>query len=123
MHVLRESASIRAAVTSFPEVAPFVTRRLEELAEYSDYELDQLVNIVITEPGDSLADVNAALGFAAEHRAADTIDSHPGWYEFAYVLADDGFGVVLYVPKEVAIDPPLRELCERTVRSSQEQTP
>jgi hypothetical protein len=123
MNVLRDSASIRDAVTNFPEVAPFLATRLEELAEYDDYELDQLVNVFIVEARDSLAEVDAALGFDLERRAADAIDSHPGWYEFTYVLGDDGFGVVLYVPKDAAIDPRLRELCEANVRSSQEQTP
>ncbi|GAB3656355.1 hypothetical protein [Ramlibacter alkalitolerans] len=115
MHVLRDAASIRGAVTQFPAVAPFIERRLDELAEYSDYELHELLNIVVVEVTDSLRELDDVLGFAAEDRTADAIDIHPGWYELTYVLGDDGFGLVLYVPDTVGIDPRLLELCSTPV--------
>jgi hypothetical protein len=111
MHVLRDSASIRDAVTNIPAVAPFIARRLEELAEYEDCELSELLNIVVVEPQDSLDQVSAALGFEAGDRTAEVIEAHYGWYELTYLLGDDGFGVVLYVPDTPDIDPRLRELC------------
>jgi hypothetical protein len=85
-------------------VAPFILKRIEELSDYPDYDLAELVHIFVVQPGDTLADLDAALGFAVEDRAVDAIDVHPGWYELTYVLADDGFGVVVYVPKSPDID-------------------
>jgi hypothetical protein len=111
MYVLRDSASIQGAVTALPAVASFIARRLEDLAEYDDYQLSELLNIVVVEPQDSLDQVSAALGFEAADRTAEVIESHPGWYELTYLLGDDGFGVVLYVPDTPDIDPRLRELC------------
>jgi hypothetical protein len=111
MRLLRDTASIRGAVTDLPDVAPFIARRLEDLAEYDDYELSELLNIVVVEPRDSLAQVSAALGFQPADRTAEIIEAHCGWYELTYLLGDDGFGVVLYVPDTPDIDPRLRELC------------
>ncbi len=114
MHVLRDAASLRGAVTALPEVAPFIERRIQELEEYDDYDLGELVNVCVAQAGDTLAQVEQALGFTLDSRRADAIDSHPGWYELTYVLGDDGFGVVLYVPKNPAIDGQLLEACRRT---------
>jgi cell division ATPase FtsA len=111
MHVLRDDASIRRAVTQIPAVAPFISKRIEELSEYADYDLAELVHIIVVEPGDSLAELDEALGFAIEDRAVDAIDVHRGCWELVYVQADDGFGVVVYVPKGADIDPRLLDLC------------
>jgi hypothetical protein len=46
-----------------------------------------------------LTTVDVQLGFSLGERPIDVIESHPGWYEITIVLSDDGFGVVLYVPK------------------------
>jgi hypothetical protein len=111
MHVLRDTASIRGAVTRIPEVALFISTRIEELSEYADYDLAELVHILVVQPGDTLAELDEALGFAVEDRAVDAIDAHPGCWELTYILTDDGFGVVVYVPKGADIDPRLLDLC------------
>lgn len=111
MHVCRDAASIRGAVTQLPAVAPFIAKRIEELSEYADYDLAELVHIFVVQPGDTLVDLDAALGFPVEDRAVDAIDSHPSCWELTYVLADDGFGYVVYVPKSADIDPRLLEVC------------
>jgi hypothetical protein len=110
MHVLRDAASIRGAVTRHPEVASYISKRIEELSEYADYDLAELVHIIVVETGDTVADLDAALGFDAEDRAVDAIDSHPGVYEITYVVGQDGFGYVVYVPKGADIDPRLLDL-------------
>jgi hypothetical protein len=86
--------------------------RLKELAEYAD-DLDALLNIYVVEPSDTLADLDDALGFAVEDRPHDVIGVHPACYEVTWVLADDGFGVVLYVPRRSDIDPALLEVCAK----------
>jgi hypothetical protein len=111
MHIFRDSASIRGAVTQIPAVAPFISKRIEELAEDADYDLAELVHIIVVETGDTFAELDEALGFAVEHRAVDAIDAHPGCWELTYILTDGGFGVVVYVPKGADIDPRLLDLC------------
>jgi hypothetical protein len=110
MHIFRDSASIRGAVTQLPAVAPYISKRIEELSEYADYDLAELVHIIVVETGDTLAELDAALGFAIEDRAVDAIDSHPRVYELAYVVGQDGFGFVVYVPRSPDIDPRLLEV-------------
>jgi hypothetical protein len=111
MHVFRDSASIRGAVTQLPAVAPHISKRIEELSEYADYELADLVHVIVVEPGDTLADLDEALGFAVEDRAVDAIDSHAAWWELTYVVGQDGQGFVVYVPKRDDIDCRLLDLC------------
>jgi hypothetical protein len=118
MQGFRDAASIRAAVTQIPLVAPFISKRIEELSEYADHDLAELVHIFVVQPGDTLADLDAALGLAVEDRAVDAIDSHSGCYELTYVLADDGFGVVVYVPKSPDIDPRVLDVCARRATES-----
>jgi hypothetical protein len=43
----------------------------------------------------------------------DSIEAHPGWLELTYVVSDDGFGYVVYVPITPDIDPQLLEVCKR----------
>jgi len=88
-----------------------IAQRLEELSEYDDCDLSSLINIAVVEPGDTLPQIETELGFSPAQRPVDVIESHPSWYELTYVLADDGFGVVLYVPKIPAIDETLKEVC------------
>lgn len=120
MHVFRDSASIRGAGTQIPEVAPFIAKRIEELSEYADYELGDLVHVFVAQPGDSLAHVEAALGFRLYERFADALDVHPSWFELAWVLADDGSGLVLYVPDRPDMDPQLLAACERQAARGQQ---
>ena len=118
MHIFRDPESIRGAPDAVPQLASFINRRLQELSEYDGYELDQLVNIIVVECCDSLDAVNVALGFEVQERQAEVIEAHIGWYELTYVLSDDGFGLVVYVPDSPDIAPQLLRLCrEQAVRS------
>jgi hypothetical protein len=119
MHVFRDSASIRGAVTQLPAVAPHISKRIEELSEYAEHDLADIVHVIVVEPGDTMADLDEALGFAVEDRRVDAIDSHPACWELTYVLSDFGSGVVVYIPKSPDIDPRLLEVCAtRSTESS-----
>jgi hypothetical protein len=117
MLVFRDTSSIRGAPGLLPDLAGPLAKRFEELSEFDDCELDQLVNIVVAQPGDRLADLDVAVGFPLSDRAPDAIESHPHWFELTYVVSDDGFGVVLYVPDDPDIDGPLRQLCVQHTRA------
>lgn len=109
MQVMRDSASIRGSATD-PTLIPLISRRIEDLAEY-DCELDELMHIVVIDPGDELSSIDAELGFPLLDRPLDVIEAHPGWFELTYVLSDDGFGVVVYVPVHPDVDPRLIAHC------------
>jgi hypothetical protein len=115
MRVFRDTASIRASVAAFddPDLSALVAKRFQELAEYDDYDLGDLVNIFVIEPGDPLTAIDAELGFTLVDRPIDVIENHPCWYELTIVLSDDGFGFVLYVPKQPGVEPDLLAMCAK----------
>lgn len=120
MKVFRDTAAIRAAVTAFddPSLGALIANRIDELSEYGD-NLGDLVNIFVIEPGDSMPDIDSALGFSLVDRPVDAIDSHPVCYELTYVLGQDGFGLVVYMPKSPDIDPRLLEVAATAARERQ----
>ena len=113
MHIHRDSASIFGAHASAlgSELGELIGRRIEELAEYAETDLGALLKILVLDPGDALAAVDAELGFALLSRHCDAVESHQGWFELTLVLSDDGFGVVLYVPKQAETDSNLLAYC------------
>ena len=113
MRAYRDAAAIQAAVTAFddPGLSALIATRIEELSEYEDYDLGDLVNIFVIEPGDALTDIDAELGFVLMDRPIDVLESHHGWYEITVVLSDEGFGDVLYVAKQPGVDPDLLAMC------------
>jgi hypothetical protein len=119
MHTLRNHASIHHTALQHPDptLRKLISRRIEELSDYTD-DLAELIHILILEPSDTLTFGDVQLGFSLGDRPIDVIESHPGWYEFTIVLSDDGFGVVLYVPKHPDTDSKLLEIC--TSHSSSE---
>ena len=113
MHVYRDSPSIRqAAETSTdPELRRLISVRIEELSEYEDCDLGELINIIVIEPGDTLTDLDQALGFTLADRPIDIVESHLGWYELTLVISNDGFGFVLFFSKQ-GIEAALLSLCK-----------
>lgn len=111
MKAYRDTAAIRGAVTSLPDISTFLAKRLEELSEYTDHDLSELLNVFVIESGDTLAAIDAELGISATETPTELIEAHPGWYEVTYLLGDDGFGLVVYVPNTGGIEPRLLQLC------------
>lgn len=119
MYPLRTHASIHQTAQHHPDSAlrKLISRRIEELNDYTE-DLADLIHILILEPSDTLTSVDVQLGFSLGERPIDVIESHPGWYELTIVLSDDGFGVVLYVPKHPDTDPKLLEICTNPSKES-----
>uniref|UniRef100_UPI00403630BC hypothetical protein n=2 Tax=Hydrogenophaga sp. TaxID=1904254 RepID=UPI00403630BC len=111
---MRDSASIRGSVTD-PTLAPLIARLINDLSDY-DCDLSQMVRIVVIDPGDALMTIDAELGFQLLDRPLDVIEAHPGWFELTYVLSDDGFGVVVYVPVRPGVDARLIEHCRESIQ-------
>lgn len=119
MHVYADSISIHCAYDQFKgtELADLISLRIEELAEYEVDDLSSLIKILVLEPSDVLTTVSAELGFSLLDRHCDAAESHQEWFELTLVLSDDGFGVVIYVPKHADLDPQLTAYCTSQVRA------
>lgn len=119
MKTFRDSASIRNAPLAVPAVAQSINKLLAVLADYPEYELDKLVNIIVVDAGDSLEAVTDALGFALEDQAVEHIDAHLGWFELTYIVSGDGFGLVVYVPDRADIAPQVLQFCREQAATGQ----
>jgi hypothetical protein len=87
-------------------------------------ELAEVARFVVIQPGDTIADVEATLGFSpttdldgvSAHDPGflpwhEWSERHLGWTELVFVLSDEGPAQVLLVPDSEDIDPILLALC------------
>lgn len=88
-----------------------LTDRVEQLAEYDGYDLGELAHFLIVQPGDTLDDIEAALGFSPITNLCEVVTNHGGWFEAVFILSDDGFGWCMLVPDELDVPPGLVERC------------
>ena len=100
-------------------------RQLEALSEPETYDPNEHGYIVIAEPGDALSTLEAETGYPLlsdwfhENQYGDDdfaptfewLDNHPFCYEMGLVLNDNGFTVLLIIPKLTGIDAQLLNLC------------
>ena len=114
MQILCDSPSIQAALDTQAELTRLITGYVERLSDYEGHELGQLVQFIVLASGDTVIELEAALGFSVRvnrfsgcrYGDADylpsweVIEAHPFWYEIVYVLGDDGFGIVIFVSKD-----------------------
>jgi hypothetical protein len=112
MHIYRDTAALKAAVTSETDtqLQGLIAQRLLDLADYEE-SLSELIHILVIQPSDALTHVDAELGFSLADRPWDVIESHSGWYEITIVVSDDGFGWVIYIPKADSTHADLLALC------------
>lgn len=81
----------------------------DHLSDYAEFDFEELGRFIIVQPDDKLKQLNGALGpalkagelFAAEPEA---VMRHGDWLEVLFVISDDGFGVVLFIPLMEKID-------------------
>ena len=75
--------------------------------------------ILIAEPGDTLAMLDARLDFSILSGRHEFIEEHAQWFEVVFVTGQDGYGFEVFVPKTVGI-PELLAMCRRDAISSPE---
>lgn len=66
--------------------------------------------VLVAEPGDTLSCLDAQLGFSILANRHEFILEHPDWFELVYVLSQDGYGLEVFVPKNINL-PELLEMC------------
>ncbi|MDO9107134.1 MAG: hypothetical protein Q7U57_19505 [Methylovulum sp.] len=100
-------------------------RQLQALSEPETYDPDEHGYIVIAEPGDGIATLETETGYPLlsdwfdETQYGDDgfaptfewLDNHAFCYEMGLVLNDNGFTVLLIIPKLTGIDAKLLKLC------------
>jgi hypothetical protein len=127
MIVLRDTASMRNALehTLPAPLAELIAARLATFGEYVEVDLSEVAHFLIIEPGDTLAMVIAELGFSPLTNLVDGsrygdpaftpsfewLQDHGGVFELVYILSDDGFGKIIFVPDDPGIDFDLHMLC------------
>ena len=128
MQILCDSSSIQKLLATQAELTRLITGYIERLSDYEGCELGQMVQFIVMDSGDTVIELEAALGFSVRInrftgcRYGDTeylpswevIEAHSYWYEVVYVLGDDGFGIVIFVPKDA--DPELIEMLQQYAR-------
>ena len=116
------------AQVSDPPLRALIERRAETILEQvgEDYELHDIVEFVVVEPGDPLETIDEQLGFPvlctrwepdarfgtpAFAPSWEVLEEHAGFYEVVFILSDDGYGVDIFVPKRDGVDPELLAMC------------
>jgi len=136
MRIMRDPTDVDALPAG--RVRSLLLQRIAELS--IDEPFDPAVHgfFVIVESGDGIDDIEQASGCSllsnrfspARYGDADFVpdwdllefhpgsEGEPGYFEFTFVLSDDGFGVVLLSPDIEGIDPDLLALCLTYATSS-----
>lgn len=92
MQILKDSASVREllATSQDQELRELIATRVQELSEYDDYDLGELVHFYVVESSDELCSLSLP-------ECIDVRVDHSDWIELIYVISDDGFGLQVYV--------------------------
>ena len=125
---IRNSADMNRALASLldPALRRLLTLRRDQLAE-DGLDLHEIVHIIIVRPGDTLAEVEAEAGVAIATNLVDGsrlgdpefeplfeyVTRNDGWLEAVMITSDSGFGLVLFVPDTIDVDPAINLLLRR----------
>jgi hypothetical protein len=108
-----------------PDVRRLVSMRLHQICGGEVYDYDRHGELIVVEPGDTLAALEEESGCPILHNPFEgtrfgdpdfspmfeAIEEHPGCYEIVAILNDEGFGVALFVPMRPGIDAELLAMC------------
>jgi hypothetical protein len=116
MQIYQDTASILAAAINHPdpELRHLLTLRIESLGE----DLPCLLQVLILQAGDTVADMSKTLGLPCPTPDRpdfcppwEVIEAYGRWFELTFLRGDDGAGVVVFVPDTA--DAELLALCAR----------
>jgi len=122
MHICRTAEAFARLLATHPdpELKSLLQVLADRLADYEDYTFEELAEVLIVEPGDTLDAIDAALGrslldgdtFA---RPVELIAPHARWIEAVTILDDTGFGLILFVPLDERTDQRLLAACKHAL--------
>lgn len=124
MLMVTNEYSLSRAVSS--TINPLLKQLLTDRIRQLDVEdLSTAARFVIVQPGDTITDLDQALGFSILKNVADGSrfgdpDFTPGWewiedhgfcHELVFILTDDGYAHVVFVQRESGINADLLNFC------------
>jgi hypothetical protein len=125
MQIIRVPTAV--ATIEDPELRSCIEKTISDLNGEDPCDHEVWGYFLIVEPGDTVQAINTQLGFSILCNrwtgvsfghggftpSWEVMNAHAHWYELVFVLSDDGFGVVVFIPKTVGIDPELLAMCAR----------
>lgn len=135
MLILREISD--AASVADTDLRALIVHRFETICEGEPYDADALGAFLVLQPGDGLEVLAKHLGFsvltnrydgtsfgdADFHPSFELIEEHACCFEMVFVLSDDGYGALVWVPKSIELPTELLEMCRRYAVPSRETSP
>lgn len=130
----RTMAAIRSTLNLLADnqLRALLTERIEQLTNaWEGIDLSDLTHFLIIQAGDTAADAENDLGWSLLVNMVDGarygqpaftpswewIEDHGGWFEFVYILSDDGFGVTVFVQDDPDTDADLSAMCREFAES------
>ena len=124
MQIIREPAE--TAAIADPELRALVQKTIAALSEDYPYDPDVVGFFLIVEFGDTIATINAQIGFdilinrwtgirfdqPGYTQHFEILEEHARCYEIVFLLDDSGFGIEVIVPKAIDL-PELLAMCLR----------
>ena len=124
MLTITDGGSLSRALSSpiDPRLKRLLRNRIQQL---NVEDLSTAARFVIVQPGDTITDLDQALGFSILKNVADGSrfgdpDFTPGWewiedhgfcHELVFILTDDGYAHVVFVQRESGINADLLNFC------------
>jgi hypothetical protein len=110
-----------------PDLRRLVEQRYAEVCNGESYDREIHGEIIVVEPGDTLATAEGQSGVPIASNPFDDsrfpdpdfvpvceyLEEHSHCYELLFMFSDDGAGINFFVPKSPGIDADLLELCAR----------
>ncbi len=103
MQIIRTTADADALDLELRQFISDTFARVADCPEILGY-------ILIAEPGDTIASLDAQLGFPILANRHEFILELTHWYELVYVLGQDGYGIEVFVSKDIDL-PELLAMC------------
>jgi len=111
--------------SSETSLCKIINQRLTQLTEDGGGDVADIAHFLIVQAGDDDRSVKGELGFSILENLVDGarfgnpefepswewIMRHEGWFELVYVLSDDGFGWVVLIQDDEAVDADLLAVC------------
>ncbi|UUR07581.1 hypothetical protein [Sphingomonas glaciei] len=108
-----------------PSLRELIKLRVSQLRSNYDGPMEEIVCFYVVEAGDGQEQVTEALGFSPLQNLVDGttfgdpgfepsfewISCHGLWFELVFILTDDGFGHILFVPNDPGTEFDLHSLC------------
>lgn len=114
-----------------PAIRQLVEERINDLGGEA-FDAEALGYFLVIEPGDTLGAIDAQLGFPILANritgirfdqpgfwpSFEFVEEFPSCYDMVFIISDDGFGIEVFIPKDIEIQD-LLAVCQRYVFKDQ----